>query len=212
MALELGPPSGTGKLIPLLLNTGTFRCTRSSCKQIGFSHTSPIARYVLQHRCDQWASAGAESVTKDLSRASRPQAILRFQPPCKFDYKACHRPQTQKPTTTNGKQSKFETNWNRNFNKYALLVCVIFIHQAFFLELDFTWLLNENKAFWKTSLLVKLLQHSKLRTYLLLSRLTNINTTRKLGKNTYPSKKRKARFSNYKIYELGYYSLMVFVG
>ena len=28
-ALELGPPSGTGKLIPLLLDVGTSRCTRS---------------------------------------------------------------------------------------------------------------------------------------------------------------------------------------
>ena len=28
MALELGPPSGTGKLIPLLLDAGTSRCTR----------------------------------------------------------------------------------------------------------------------------------------------------------------------------------------
>ena len=27
-ALELGPPSGTGKLIPLLLDAGTSRCTR----------------------------------------------------------------------------------------------------------------------------------------------------------------------------------------
>ena len=26
--LELGPPSGTGKLIPLLLDAGTSRCTR----------------------------------------------------------------------------------------------------------------------------------------------------------------------------------------
>ena len=28
-ALEFGPPSGTGKLIPLLLDAGTSRCTRS---------------------------------------------------------------------------------------------------------------------------------------------------------------------------------------
>ena len=28
MALELGPPSGTGKLIPLLLDAGTSSCTR----------------------------------------------------------------------------------------------------------------------------------------------------------------------------------------
>ena len=27
-ALEFGPPSGTGKLIPLLLDAGTSRCTR----------------------------------------------------------------------------------------------------------------------------------------------------------------------------------------
>ena len=29
MALELGLPSGTGELIPLLLDSGTSRCTRS---------------------------------------------------------------------------------------------------------------------------------------------------------------------------------------
>ena len=93
-ALELGPLSSTGKLIPILLNMVISRCTRSPCKQIGFSHTLPIARYVLQHRCDYWASAGTESVTEDLPRASKPQAILRFPPPCRLDYKARHGPQT----------------------------------------------------------------------------------------------------------------------
>ena len=35
-ALELGPPSSTGKLIPLRLVKDTSRCTRSPCKQMEF--------------------------------------------------------------------------------------------------------------------------------------------------------------------------------
>ena len=37
MALELGLQSGTGKLIPLLLDAGTSRCTRISRQQMGNS-------------------------------------------------------------------------------------------------------------------------------------------------------------------------------
>ena len=43
---ELGLPSNTEKLIPLLLDTDTSRCTRSPCMQMGFSHTSPMATHV----------------------------------------------------------------------------------------------------------------------------------------------------------------------
>ena len=44
--------------------------------------------------CGPKVSANAESVLKDLPRASKPQAILRFPPPCRLDHKACHGPQT----------------------------------------------------------------------------------------------------------------------
>ena len=40
-ALELGAPSGTGKLILLLLDGGTSRCTRFPPNRWDFSHTSP---------------------------------------------------------------------------------------------------------------------------------------------------------------------------
>ena len=63
-------------------------------QQMGFSHTSPMATQVLQHRCDQWASADAEIVRQDSHRASRPQAILKFHPLSSLNYKARHRPQT----------------------------------------------------------------------------------------------------------------------
>ena len=52
-ALELGLQSGTEKLIPLLLDADTPRCTRNPHKQMGFSHTSPMTTQVLQHKCDQ---------------------------------------------------------------------------------------------------------------------------------------------------------------
>ena len=84
-ALEFGPSSSTWKLIPLLLDVDISRCTRSPRKQMGFSHTSLMARHILQYRCDQWVSADAESVTKDLPRASQPQAILKFCPPSGLD-------------------------------------------------------------------------------------------------------------------------------
>ena len=61
---------------------------------MGFSHTSPMATQVLQHKCDQWASADAGIVRQDSPRASRPQAILKFRPPSSLDYKARHGPQT----------------------------------------------------------------------------------------------------------------------
>ena len=61
---------------------------------MGFSHTSPTATQVLQHKCDQWASADAGIVRQDSPRASRPQAILKFRPPSSLDYKARHGPQT----------------------------------------------------------------------------------------------------------------------
>ena len=48
---------------------------------MGFSHTSPMATQVLQHKCDQWASADAGIVRQDSPRASRPQAILKLRPP-----------------------------------------------------------------------------------------------------------------------------------
>ena len=65
---------------------------------MGFSHTSHTATHVLQHRCDQWASADAGIVRQDSPRASRPQAILKFRPPSSLDYKARHGPQTTKQT------------------------------------------------------------------------------------------------------------------
>ena len=52
-ALEFGPPSGTGKLIPLLLDMGTSRCTRSPQKADGIFPHLTHATQVLQHRCDQ---------------------------------------------------------------------------------------------------------------------------------------------------------------
>ena len=61
---------------------------------MGFSHTSHTATHVLQHRCDQWASADAGIVRQDSPRASRPQAILKLRPPSSLDYKARHGPQT----------------------------------------------------------------------------------------------------------------------
>ena len=61
---------------------------------MGFSHTSHTATQVLQHRCDQWASADAGIVRQDSPRASRPQAILKLRPPSSLDYKARHGPQT----------------------------------------------------------------------------------------------------------------------
>ena len=61
---------------------------------MGFSHTSHTATHVLQHKCDQWASADAGIVRQDSPRASRPQAILKFRPPSSLDYKARHGPQT----------------------------------------------------------------------------------------------------------------------
>ena len=94
MALEFGPPSGTGKLIPLLLDAGTSSCTRLPRQQMGFSHTSYTATHVLQHRCDQWASADAGIVRHDSPRASQPQVILKLRPPSSLDYKANHGPQT----------------------------------------------------------------------------------------------------------------------
>ena len=50
-------------------------------QQMGFSHTSPMATQVLQHRCDQWASADTGIVRQESPRASRSQAILKFRPP-----------------------------------------------------------------------------------------------------------------------------------
>ena len=61
---------------------------------MGFSHTSHTTTHVLQHRCDQWASADAGIVRQDSPRASRPQAILKLRPPSSLDYKARHGPQT----------------------------------------------------------------------------------------------------------------------
>ena len=58
-ALELGPPSGTGKLIPLLLDAGTSRCTRSPLQADGIfpagksDFPTPMATQVLQHKFDQ---------------------------------------------------------------------------------------------------------------------------------------------------------------
>ena len=63
-------------------------------RQMGFSHTSPTATQVLQHRCDQWASVDAVIVRQDSSRASQPQAILKLCPPSSLDYKTRHGPQT----------------------------------------------------------------------------------------------------------------------
>ena len=60
---------------------------------MGFSHISPMATQVLQHRCDQWASADAGIVRQDSPRASRPQAILKLRRPSSLDYKARHGPQ-----------------------------------------------------------------------------------------------------------------------
>ena len=60
---------------------------------MGFSHTSPTATQVLQHKCDQWASAEAGIVRQDSPKASRPQAILKLCPPISLDYKARHEPQ-----------------------------------------------------------------------------------------------------------------------
>ena len=59
-------------------------------QQMGFSHTSPMATQVLQHRCDhdQWASADARIIRQDSLRASQPQAILKLHPPSSLDYKA----------------------------------------------------------------------------------------------------------------------------
>ena len=54
-------------------------------QQMGFSHTSHTATHVLQHRCDQWASADAGIVRQDSPRASRPQAILKLHPPSSLD-------------------------------------------------------------------------------------------------------------------------------
>ena len=53
-----------------------------------------MATKVLQHKCDQWASADAGIVRQDFPRASRPQAILKLRPPSSLDYKARHGPQT----------------------------------------------------------------------------------------------------------------------
>ena len=61
---------------------------------MGFSHTSHTATHVLQHRCDQWASANDGIVRQDSPRASRPQAILKLRPTSGLDYKARHGPQT----------------------------------------------------------------------------------------------------------------------
>ena len=61
---------------------------------MGFSHTSHTATHVLQHRCDQWASADAGIVRQDSPRASQPQAILKLRPPSSLDYKAYQGPQT----------------------------------------------------------------------------------------------------------------------
>ena len=53
-----------------------------------------MATHVSQHKCDQWVSADADLVTKDLPWASQPQAILKLHPPCSLDYKAHQGPQT----------------------------------------------------------------------------------------------------------------------
>ena len=46
-ALEFGPPSGTGKLIPLLLNAGTSSCTRLPLPTDGiFPHLAHSHTYV----------------------------------------------------------------------------------------------------------------------------------------------------------------------
>ena len=92
--LELGPPSGPGKLIHYCWTRTLLEVLEAPGKQMGFSHTSPMATQVLQHRCDQWASADAGIVRQDSPRASRPQAILKFRPPSSLDYKARHGPQT----------------------------------------------------------------------------------------------------------------------
>ena len=41
--LELSPPRGTGKPISLVLDAGTSRCSRNPCKQMEFSHISPMS-------------------------------------------------------------------------------------------------------------------------------------------------------------------------
>ena len=63
---------------------------------MGFSHTSPMATPVLQHWCDQWASADAGIVKQDSPRASRPQAILKLRRLSSLDYKARHGSMTSK--------------------------------------------------------------------------------------------------------------------
>ena len=60
---------------------------------MGFWLTLSMATQVLQYLFDQWASADAESVTKDLPTASQSQAILKFCSPSNLDYRACHGPQ-----------------------------------------------------------------------------------------------------------------------
>ena len=54
-ALEFGPPSGTGKLIPLLLDTGTSSCTR----------LPPTTDGILPHLAHMCYSTG---VTNELMR------------------------------------------------------------------------------------------------------------------------------------------------
>ena len=93
-ALEFGPPSGTGKLIPLLLDAGTSSCTRLPPPTDGIFPHLAHSHACVTAQCDQWASADAGIFRQDSPRASWPQAILKLCPPSSLDYKARHGPQT----------------------------------------------------------------------------------------------------------------------
>ena len=63
---------------PLLLGKGTSNCNEVPHKADGgLSRTSSRATSALADQCDQWTSADAESVTKDLPRVSWPEAISK---------------------------------------------------------------------------------------------------------------------------------------
>ena len=79
--LKLGPPSSTGKLIPLLLNTGTSRCTRSPRQADGiFPHLKPSLNSVLPVA---WITRPA----KDLRGIQNPMCLGMYHFMCSYQIK-----------------------------------------------------------------------------------------------------------------------------
>ena len=71
-ALESGPPSGTGKLIPLLLDTGTSRCTRNPQQADGnFPHLTLKFEIFIQIQYPTYGTLiSLNKIHKELNKAA----------------------------------------------------------------------------------------------------------------------------------------------